>query len=51
VPLRPEMIRERLAKLEEVTSRLEELAPLPRESFVGDYRHGWLAERGLELGA
>ncbi len=51
MPVRAEAIRERLAKLDEVVERLVELAPLPLEAFLGDYRNLWLAERGLELGA
>jgi uncharacterized protein YutE (UPF0331/DUF86 family) len=51
VVLRVEAVRERLAKLEEVVSRLASLAELSRDEFMTDYRHQWLAERGLELGA
>lgn len=49
--LRKRAIRERLAKLEEVTSRLASLAGLPADHLRADYRNQWLAERGLELGA
>jgi uncharacterized protein YutE (UPF0331/DUF86 family) len=49
--LRIEALRERLARLEEVISRLQELTHLPRSEYLADYRHSWLAERGLELGA
>ena len=49
--LRIEALRERLAKLEEVVSRLSELARVSREEFERDYRQQWLAERGLELAA
>jgi hypothetical protein len=49
VVLRIEALRERLAKLEEVVSRLRELPVVSREEFGRDYRHQWLAERGLEL--
>ena len=49
--LRPEAVRERLLRLEEVVSRLEELARVeptpPRSSF----RDTWAVERGLQLGA
>jgi len=51
VVLRIEALRERLAKLEEVVTRLREVARVGREDFERDYRHAWLAERGLELGA
>jgi uncharacterized protein YutE (UPF0331/DUF86 family) len=51
VVLRIDAVRERLAKLEEVVSRLVELAPTSREAFRADYRLQWLAERGLELAA
>ncbi|HLK12294.1 MAG TPA: DUF86 domain-containing protein [Candidatus Binatia bacterium] len=49
--LRVEALRERLAKLEEVVSRLREVAGVTREDFLRDYRRQWLAERGLELAA
>ena len=49
--LRPEAIRDRLAKLEEVISRLESLRDIERDVFRSDFRNMWLAERGLELGA
>ena len=49
--LRLDALRERLAKLEEVTTRLREIATVTAEEFERDYRHAWLAERGLELGA
>jgi len=51
VVLRTEALRERLAKLEEVIARLREVAQVSRQDFLRDYRHAWLAERGLELGA
>jgi len=51
VVLRLEAIRDRLAKLEEVISRLETLRDIEREAFKSDFRNMWLAERGLELGA
>lgn len=47
--LRPEAVRERLLKLEDVISRLEALARLPRPG-QDDFRD-WAAERGLQLGA
>jgi len=48
--LRPEAVRERLLRLEEVLSRLQELQ---REGVDprGDFRQAWLAERGLQLAA
>jgi hypothetical protein len=48
--LRPEAVRERLLRLEEVVSRLESLR---REGVDprGDFRQAWLAERGLQLAA
>ena len=49
--LRVEALQERLAKLEEVVERLGELSAVGRDEFLHDYRHQWLAERGLELAA
>lgn len=49
--LRVEALRERLAKLEEVIARLGDLSAVGRDEFLHDYRHQWLAERGLELAA
>lgn len=49
--LRVEALRERLAKLEEVISRLREVAAVTHDDFLCDYRRQWLAERGLELAA
>jgi uncharacterized protein YutE (UPF0331/DUF86 family) len=50
VVVRPEALRERLKRLEEVISRLEELeAAGPRAG--GDFRSGWAIERGLQLAA
>jgi uncharacterized protein YutE (UPF0331/DUF86 family) len=48
--LRHEAVRERLLRLEEVLSHLEELR---REGVDprGDFRQAWLAERGLQLAA
>jgi uncharacterized protein YutE (UPF0331/DUF86 family) len=51
VVLRVEALRERLAKLEEVVSRLGEVAAVTRDDFFRDYQRQWLAERGLELAA
>ncbi len=49
--LRPEAIRERLAKLEEVTSRLEGLGRLDAAALRASFRDAWAVERGLHLGA
>lgn len=49
--LRPEALRERLLRLEEVISRLEELRRLGPVTAAGDFRNAWSAERGLQLGA
>lgn len=46
--LRPEAVRERLARLEEIVSRLEQLQRPPARE---DFRDAWAAERGLQLGA
>jgi uncharacterized protein YutE (UPF0331/DUF86 family) len=49
--LRPEAVRERLLRLEEVISRLEELGRLAPRALSGDFRDAWAAERGLQLAA
>lgn len=49
--LRPEAVRQRLLRLEEVVSRLEELARLEPQAPGRDFRSAWAAERGLQLGA
>lgn len=49
--LRIESVRERLAKLEEVVTRLAELARISEDEFARDYRQQWVAERGLEIAA
>jgi uncharacterized protein YutE (UPF0331/DUF86 family) len=51
VVLRPEAIRERLLRLEEVISGLEELGRARTRVSGGDFRDTWAAERGLQLGA
>jgi uncharacterized protein YutE (UPF0331/DUF86 family) len=51
VVLRIEALRQRLAKLEDVVGKLQEIAGVEHDDFVGDYRRQWLAERGLELAA
>jgi uncharacterized protein YutE (UPF0331/DUF86 family) len=50
VVLRPEAVRERLLKLEEIVSRLAELARLGPSLRQG-FRDAWAVERGLQLGA
>ena len=47
--LRVESVRERLLRLEEVISQLEQLRA--RRSGSEDYRDRWAIERGLQLGA
>lgn len=49
--LRPDAVRERLKKLEEVLARLRELGPPETLDLTGDYRDAWIAERGLQLAA
>jgi uncharacterized protein YutE (UPF0331/DUF86 family) len=49
--LRPDAIRERLLKLEEVISRLEELGRVEPGALRQSFRDAWAAERGLQLGA
>jgi uncharacterized protein YutE (UPF0331/DUF86 family) len=49
VVLRPEAVRERLLKLEEVISRLEKLRRFARKDR--GFRDEWAVERGLQLGA
>lgn len=44
-------IEERLKKLRQLVHNLEEIRAIPRDQFVADYRHYWLAERGLQLSA
>jgi len=48
VVLRPEAVRERLLRLEEVISRLGELRPARKNR---SFRDEWAIERGLQLGA
>lgn len=47
--LRPEAVRARLLRLEEVTSRLAELAP-GAAGAQRSFRDDWALERGLQLG-
>jgi uncharacterized protein YutE (UPF0331/DUF86 family)/predicted nucleotidyltransferase len=49
--LRPDAIRERLLRLEEVISRLEELRRLDARALREGFRDAWAVERGLQLGA
>ena len=49
--LRPEAIRQRLLRLEEVISRLEELRALDARTVGRSFRDVWAIERGLQLGA
>jgi hypothetical protein len=51
VVLRPEAIRERLLRLEEVISRLEELRRAAPAAASESFRDAWASERGLQLGA
>jgi uncharacterized protein YutE (UPF0331/DUF86 family) len=51
VVLRPEALRERLQKLEEIISRLEEMSRVDRAALRANFRDAWTAERGLQLGA
>jgi uncharacterized protein YutE (UPF0331/DUF86 family) len=49
--LRTEAVRQRLLRLEEVLSRLEELKHLDVEALGRSFRDAWAAERGLQLAA
>jgi uncharacterized protein YutE (UPF0331/DUF86 family) len=49
--LRPDAVRERLKKLEEVIAHLRELGSPEGLDLAGDYRDAWVAERGLQLAA
>lgn len=49
--LRPEAVRQRLLKLEEAVSRLEELGRGDRTLLRTSFRDAWAAERGLQLAA
>jgi len=51
VVLREEAIRQRLLRLEEVISQLEELAALEPAAIRESVRDTWAVERGLQLGA
>lgn len=49
--LRPDALRERLQKLEEIISRLQQMSRLDRTMLRANFRDAWTAERGLQLGA
>jgi uncharacterized protein YutE (UPF0331/DUF86 family) len=49
--LRPEAVRQRLLRLEEVVSRLDELKHLDVEALRRSVRDAWAVERGLQLAA
>lgn len=49
--LRPEAVRERLLRLEEVVTRLAELARTEPGALQRSFRDAWAAERGLQLAA
>ena len=49
--LRTDAVRERLLKLEEVISRLEELQRVDATTLRLNFRDAWTVERGLQLGA
>ena len=49
--LRPDAVRERLLKLEEVVSNLESAGQLNASTLRSNFREAWMAERGLQLGA
>jgi uncharacterized protein YutE (UPF0331/DUF86 family) len=51
VVLRAEAIRERLLKLEQVVSRLQQLSALGVGDLREDFRTAWTVERGLQLAA
>jgi len=51
VVLRPEAVRQRLLKLEQAISRLEELGRGGGTLLRTDFREAWAAERGLQLAA
>jgi uncharacterized protein YutE (UPF0331/DUF86 family) len=51
VVLRSEAIRERLLRLEQVVSRLQQLSALGGRELREDFRSAWTVERGLQLAA
>jgi len=51
VVLRPEAIRQRLLRLEQTVSRLEEIGRTDRAVLRTSFRDAWAAERGLQVAA
>lgn len=49
--LRPEALRERLLKLEEVISKLLEIGRIDSAMLRMNFRNAWVTERGLQVGA
>lgn len=49
--LRPEALRQRLLKLEEIIARLQAAGQTDRATLRTNFRDAWIAERGLQLGA
>jgi uncharacterized protein YutE (UPF0331/DUF86 family) len=49
--LRPESLRARLLKLEEIISGLEQIERIAPSPVGRDFRDEWVAERALQLGA
>ena len=49
--LRAEAVRERLLRLEQVVSRLQQLSVLGQGELRDDFRAAWTVERGLQLAA
>ena len=49
--LRVEAIRQRLLKLEQAVSRLQELGQSDRTVLRANFRDAWAAERGLQIAA
>lgn len=47
--LKPEAVRERLLRLEDVVSRLEDLGRLDAAQLRENFRDAWAVERGLQL--
>jgi len=51
VVLRPEAVRQRLQKLEQAISRLQDLGRTDRALLRTNFRDAWAAERGLQIAA
>lgn len=49
--LRPEAVKARLLRLEEVVSRLDDLAAEGPDTVRRGFRDAWAAERGLQVAA